>query len=116
MKNEQINIIFKQTFQAFIAEFFHCVRFENSVSDCKTYNDLNDTLKSYSGEINDALDFFNECDECSRRDSEIRDLEREIKELKENDEFRTLPAEAKFDLFSQNHEKFSVKQFEKLMN
>lgn len=45
-----------------------------------------------------------------------RDLEDEIRELENNKIIKTLNDEARFNCFAQNHEKFSVAQFEKLMN
>ena len=122
MKTSPINIVFKQIFKVFVHEFFDCEGFVESIDKCKSYDDLNSLLEDNAYRIASCLDSSlidpddYECDNCSDLETSIVNLEEELDKLENvNLDLDTLVDEMKFECFVENHNKFSLKEFQQLM-
>ena len=93
-----------------------CASLLSYVEKAKNYNELHNYFTMYGDEIAESLgvDLDEDCDDCRSKDSQIYDLEDELK----NNSFtpKNLNDEYKLDAFVKNKDNFSVSDFEALLD
>ncbi len=116
MKTSAINPTFKAVFKAFLKEFFPCNSFVQNIEECKTYQELNAVFVNHAESIAEELgvEIKSDCEECEGKGDEIRGLEEKIMEM-ETMGTGKLVDEMKMECFIENHHKFSLTDFQNLM-
>jgi len=112
-----INKVFKKVLLSFLKENMRsCPSLLRRVEQSKNYNDLKHSFEDYGEEIAEQLGVELEpyCHACSRKESIIEDLEYEL--LVHAFTPKTLDDEYKLEAFVRNKDKFSVPDFESLLD
>jgi hypothetical protein len=119
MKDE-INKVFKQVFKKFLKEDIRaCASLVEKIDGCMTYKDLKDVLEYYAEEISDHLG--HECVECVEKNGTICGLSQDLEEAQDqlmNKSYtpNTLNDVYMLESFMKNKDKFTVSEFEALMD
>lgn len=112
----KINVVFKKVLIEFLKENMNsCSSVIRAIEKSETYYDLNNNLTMYGEEIAESLgvDLHEECDDCSRKEVEISNLEDRLY----NKSFTpsTINDEYKLEAFLRYKDNFSVSDFESLL-
>lgn len=115
----EINKVFKQVLKSFLTDNMNsCPSLIKSIEQSKTYMDLRTALENYGEDIAESLGVDipdeDDCTRCERKDSEIEELNYQL--LVHSFTPKTLDDEYKLAAFLRNKDKFSVHDFESLLD
>lgn len=113
----EINKVFKKVLLVFLKDNMNsCKSMLQDIERASTYDDLEDCLIEHGEDIAERLgiDLDEDCDECKSKDKEISYLEEEL----EVNAYLPVTLDDKFKLeaFIKNKDKFSVSDFESLLD
>lgn len=113
---DKINTVFKQVLKKFLKEEINsCHGLIESVEKCQTYSELKNAFEEHGEGIAEYLgvDIDESCDFCDKKDFKIRELEYKLEKLSYTP--KTLNDFYMLESFLKNKDKFSVSEFESLM-